>query len=134
MAASAIPALPISAWLPLFLQALRGKSGELPAAALGVPEPSKGKSDSSTGEEVSGEASPAADAHKSGTSSSGGAAKGTTAASGGTAIMIEASEIEMMVRQNEDIFKQMSAEAQRLASATKALIKRAASRSETGAL
>ena len=114
--------------LPLTLQALRGTSGELPASAT-VPGPDK-SSDSS---KPVTEAKKAAGGGSNDKPAGCGAATGKTAAQSGTAIMIEASDIEIMVRQNENIFKQMSGAAQRLASGMNALTKRAAIRSETGA-
>jgi hypothetical protein len=118
--------------VPLLVQALRGTSGELPASATAVPEPASEKNSSDAGKEVSKQGSPAAGSNNGDSAPSGGAANSTTATSGGTAIMIEASDVEVMVRQNEDIFKQMSGVAQRLASNMKTLTQRAAIRSETG--
>jgi hypothetical protein len=115
-------------WLPLTLQALRGTSGELPASAT-VPGPDK---PSNSSKPVT-EAKQAAAGGKGDKPAGGGAARSKTAADSGTAIMIEASDIEVMVRQNEDIFKRMSGAAQRLASGMNTLTKRAAIRSETGA-
>ena len=118
-----------SCWLPVTLQALRGTSGELPASAT-VPGPDKASDSSKPITEAKKAAGGGSSDDKP---AGGGAAKSATAAASGTAIMIEASDIEVMVRQNEDIFKRMSGAAQRLASGMNALTKRAAIRSETGA-
>lgn len=120
-------ALPVGDVLPITLQALRGTSGELPASAT-VPGPDNSRDSS----KPLTEAKKAAGGSKDDKSAGSGAVRSTTAVNTGTAIMVEASDIEVIMRQNEDVFKQMSGAAQRLVSGMNALTKRAAIRSETG--
>lgn len=100
-------------------------------AATADPKPDVGagdhvKSSPAGGGSSSGNGGSAADSAAAGSANS--------AVGSSTALIVEASDVEVMVRQNEEVFKRMSGAAERLASDMKALANRTTARSSAGEL